>query len=269
LADLTKAERNALLQRAWELDSRLYPEDRSTAPRGRDAASLREMKYQALGEYADRLPRIVMSACPFTGEALKRSFDRWGLDGPWWYQDREFTIEEPRPPPSFKILLGALQLGGRTPVESRDPLIPGPEVPFVVPRLLGLPGMVAVVSSLQLDTGDTAYPIAYFSEESIAPADLHQPWLHQEFWFTTPEGKSGWLVANDVWDFDLAPYLQSGKLRWIAPGDSNGVVVDEENWDRCPYVDLPGDRFPQSIAGGVRDLLPLPDGVLINPFDET
>jgi len=265
---LTKAERDALLSKARTLNSKLYPDDDSEAPHGRAASLIRESYYQVLGEYADRLPRIALSACPFTGEAFKHSFDSWGIDGPWWQESREVEIEEPAPPSTFKVLLGALAFHGRTPSESRAQVIPGPEVPFVVPRLLKLPEMVAVVSQVDLETGDTAYPIVYYSREAIPPQKLHQFWLEQDFWFELEGGKSGWLIANDEWDFDLHPWIAAGKLRWIRPGDPKMQVFNGENGEPCPYLNLPGERYPQSIAFGERNLMELPDGTPVDPYPD-
>jgi hypothetical protein len=265
---LTKDERDELLQRAWELDARLYPPDRSTAPKGRAAAEIRELYYRVLAEYVDRLPRVPMSVCPFSGAPLLHSFDPFGLDGPWWQQDREVEIEEPAPPPTFKVLLGAVALHGREPAEARDPVIPGPEAPYVVPRLLRLPGMVAVVSELRLETGDTAYPIAYFSESPIAPRLLHQHWLQQDLWFEVAPGKSGWLIANDVWDFELEPWLASGKLRWAETVEQGLQLVDPASGPACRFVGLEGARWPQSIAGGQREFTEPPDGTPINPYED-
>lgn len=268
MADLTKAERDELLERARRLEAQLYPEDEENEPDDRAAVLIQEAYFQVLGEYADRLPRVVMSASPFTGEVLKRSFDPWGLDGPWWQMSREVEIHEPSAPPDFKLLLGALALRGRIPVEAKDAVIPGPEVPYVIPRLLELPGMIAVISKLDLATGDIAYPIAYFSNEEIPPRQLHQWWLEQDLWFEMAEEQSGWLIANDIWDFDLDRWVKSGKVRWVDPGEKNPVVHDGRSGVRCPYLDLEGDRLPQSISGGERDLLDLPDGTPINPYEE-
>jgi len=264
---VTRNERDALLARAWAIEKQIYPDDPDTAPRGRAAALLRENYYQMLAEYADRLPRIVMSVCPLTGEPFKHSFDPFGVDGPWWHQDREVEIDEPEPPETFKVLLGAVAFHGREPVEVRDPVVPGPEVPFVVPRLLGLPGMVAVLSRLTLETGDIAYPVTYFSPDEIPQRRLHQHWLQLEHRFEVEPGKSSWLIANDVWDFDLKPWIRSGKLLWTDPEDA-GVLVSGEAGAHCPYLDLPGDRFPQSLAGGGRELIDLPDGKPINPYED-
>jgi hypothetical protein len=264
---LTRAERDALLEQVYGFEARLYPAQGAQRPDRRTARWLREGSYQVLGEYADRLPRILMGACPFTGSPFLRSFDPFGLDGPWWHQDREVALDEPAPPPTFKVLLGALSLHGRTPSEVRDPVLPGPEVPFVVPRLLGLPGMVAVLSRLELETGDVAFPVSYYSPEDIPPQKLHQFWLEQDYWFEL-DGKSGWLIANDPWDFDLEPWIAAGKLRWIGPDDDQGQVLGVESGVVCPYLGLAGDRLPQHLAGGERELGELPDGTPINPYEE-
>lgn len=267
MTPLNKTERAGLIAKALQLRAQIYPKDSSRAPRGREASQLLETYYQILGEYADRLPRVVMSTCPFTGEPLKRSFDPWGVDGPWWHRDRLVKIAEPNAPATFKVLLGALSFHGRAPVEVNNPVIPGPEVPFVVPRLLRLPGMIAVISRLELTTGDTAYPIAYFSQEKISPRSLHQSWLRQEHWFPLEDGKEAWFIANDVWDFDLQPWIDAGKLRWIRAGDAGGLVIGKDSGETCPYLNLPGDRFPQALSMGNRSLSDLPDGTPINPFE--
>jgi hypothetical protein len=265
---LSRPERDALLNRARQIDAQIYPADTATAPKGQAAAKLREEYYRILAEYADRLPRVTMSCCPFTGTPLKRSFDPWGLDGPWWHYTPEVEIEEPLAPPAFKVLLGAVAFHGRTPSDARQAVTPGPEVPFVVPRLLGLPGMVAVISSLKLATGDTAYPIAYFSESDIPHNRLHQFWLRQDYWFKTAEGRTGWIIANDTWDFELKNWIASGKLRWIDLQDLSLRVQDGNSDKPCPFLDMPGDRAPQNVAFGKRNSMDLPDGTPVNPFEE-
>lgn len=265
---LSEAERNALIARLAELEKQLYPDDEAAAPKGRSWNRLEETYNRVLAEYADRLPRVVMGVCPFTKAVLKRSFDPYGLDGPWWFRDRTFDTEEPKDPTHFRVLLGALALHGRTPRETTEAIIPGPEVPFVVPRLLQLPGMMAVILQLPLATGDHAYPISYWSTETIPAEELHQPWLRQELWVEGEDGERSWLIANDAWDFDLAKWIASGKLRWIAPNDATLELAGVRVSDRCPYLDLAGARQPQSLAGGERELLDLPDGAPLNPFDE-
>lgn len=265
---LTRDERATLLARLAEVDDALYPrDDPASAPSGPPRVKLLDRSYQILAEYGDRLPRVPMSRCPHTQQVLKRSFDPFGLDGPWWHKSRIVEIEEPPAPHTFKLILGALDLRGRTPSEAHDPVIPGPSVPFVVPRLLGLAGMKAVISRLVLETGDFAYPVAYFSDVEHAPARLHQHWLRESLWYPNDSGGTSWIMKNDVWDFDLARWVASGHLLWITPGDSGMTLRSGGNGGACPYLDLPGDREPQELSGGQRALMELPDGEPINPFE--
>lgn len=259
-----KEERDALVARCRELWARLFPRE-GARPDPAESAKLREGYYQGLAEYADRLPRVVMGACPFTGELLRHSFDPFGLDGWWWHVDLPVRIEEPRAPAAFQVLLGALTLGRAAPSEVKNAVKPGPDVPFVVPALLALPGMQAVVAKVQMATGDVAWPISYWSEEKIAPKDLHQPWCRDAYWFPTDSGGAGWSIANDPWDFDLAKWVAAGKLAWVDLAAAEPKVV-RESLDFL--YSLPGDRKPQLLAEGERNLLELPDGAPVSPFGE-
>lgn len=265
---LTREQRDALLVRLRDLDAQLYPPDDAPPPRGAERARVKDAYFQVLAEYFDRLPRVVMSVCPFTGKPLKRAFDPFGLDGPWWHKELLSEIAEPAAPPTFKVLLGAVHLGARGPGEVTQEVIPGPEAPYVVPRLLGLPGMVAVVHRLRLETGDVAYPIAYFSEQAIPPKRLHQPWLRQDLWFKTESGDASWLIANDKWDFDLAAWVARGQLRWVAEEPPPPRALGADSGAACPYLDLPGERRPQVLRKGTRGLGDLPTGVPFNPYEE-
>jgi hypothetical protein len=266
----TREERDEIVARMFALWARLFPPDGSPPLDAAERNDVRERYYQALGEYGDRLPRVVMSACPFTGTPLKRAWDPYGFDGPWWPVSSTCEIAEPRGPETFQVLLGALGLRREKPTETRDAVKPGPEVPFVVPALLGLPGMVAVVGELTLETGDKAYPVAYFSEAEIAPQQLHQPWLRDEFWFTDAEGNESWSMATDVWDFELAPYLESGQLRWVLLDEPTPRVrrLGVQGDGPYPFADLPGERLPQIYVDGERDFLGLPDGRPAAPFGD-
>ncbi len=266
--ELTRREREEILGRVRELDAQVFPRPPTPLASGAERARIKDAYYRALGEYYDRLPRVLMSVCPFTNKPLRRAFDPFGLDGPWWHKARMGHPDEPAAPSTFKVLLGAVDFGPRIPAEAIAEVIPGPDVPFVVPRLLRLPGMVAVIHRLALDTGELAYPIAYFSEEDIGPERLHQPWLRQDLWFKTEAGDSSWLISNDEWDFDLDPYIAIGKVWWVDERGRSPIAVTASSGARCPYVGLPGDRRPQSIAEGERELIEPPTGVPFNPFVE-
>jgi hypothetical protein len=53
--------------------------------------------------------------------------------------------------PHFCVLGGAVNYQGLPPLGGNQEVIPGPEIPFVYPRLLALPGVVAVISSLPME----------------------------------------------------------------------------------------------------------------------
>lgn len=266
-APLTRAERDALLADAAALEQQLYPpgED-DPGPEGPARVKLLDAYYQVLHEYGDRLPRMAVGRCPHTKQVLKRVFDPFGLDGPFWHKSCIVEIEEPAAPPTFKVLLGALDLHGREPVEARAEVIPGPDMPFVVPRLLGLPGMKAVVSQHTLETNDTAYLVSYFSGESIPAQKLHQHWLRQDLWFPNDSGGTSWLTKNDPWDFDLARWIESGQLAWIEPGDPDLRLQDRGSAAKCPFLGRSGDPHPKTLTGGKVVLMPMPDAMIVDPF---
>lgn len=263
----TRAERDAVVHRLRELETQIYPPSGTPGPSAGDRANLREQFYVVLGEYSDRLPRLSLSVCPYCAVPLRRVFDPFGVDGPWWHTDVQVTYEDPRSCEHFKVLLGALTLADGKPVEATEEVRPGPEVPFVVPALLSHPGMIAVVGRLELATGHIAFPIAYFSNTEIAPIELHQPWCRKDLWFKDDEGNACWTIANDLWDFDLAPYMAEGRLRWVLLEETEPRVRSSVNSDGCPFLDLPGERCPQQLVAGEREFLPLPTGEPLNPFE--
>jgi hypothetical protein len=114
-----------------------------------------------------------------------------------------------------------------------------------------------------------AYPIAYYSDQEVAPVELHQEWRRNMLWYQEG-GKWLWTYANDPWDFELEPHLASGRLRWVllGAGEDPPRVRRASESDRCPYVDLPGERGKQVISGGARSFLPLPDGSVPWPFED-
>ena len=214
----------------------------------------------------ERLPAVPISRCPLCGDRLEYVLDAGGLDGPWWHIRK--LAEYPLPKEKhFSVLLGAIDFHGREPIEAEmhQTVQPGPGVPFVVPRLLGLPGMRAVISTLLLPHGDTAYVIAYFSPTPIHGGLLHQPWPHVDYEVLDERGENqGWGVRNDIWDFDLKSWIASGQVVWTHPGDSSFTLQTE---GPCPYVDLAGVRAPQCITRGKLSTLDLPTGEHPEPIE--
>jgi hypothetical protein len=267
---LTREERDELVARLRDIDAQLFPPEGKPEPDDRTEARLRDDYLLRVAEYFDGLPRVVMSACPYCGAELRRSFDPWGVDGLWWGVYPIYAYEEPPACEHFRVLLGALALNSDVVPEVLMEVQPGPEVPFVVPRLLDIEGMVAVVGRLPLETGAVAYPIAYFSRDPVPPIALHQPWRRTMLWFKDERGQGGWTSKNDVWDFELQPHVDSGKLRWVdlAAADGPPEVQRGRPGRPCPFVGLPGERFPQRIDEGEREFLDAPSGGPIDPFGE-
>jgi hypothetical protein len=261
---LTREERDELVHRYWE------SERKTTAPYLRQLSvneSRREYALQRklLAAYGEGLPAVPVSRCPVCGEVLQYAFDAFGLDGMWWNKDGIVPVRRPAEP-HHAVVLGAVDFHGREPAEAEPngQVLPGPGVPFVVPRLLSLPGMSAVISSCGMPKGDTAYVIAYFSEAPVDPLQLHQPWAREGFSVGEDTGDATWGAASDVWDFDLRPWIADGRGKWIDPGDASLTLRES---GPCPYVGLPGAREPQMIDMGRLTALPLPDGQPIDPFE--
>ena len=266
-ASLTHSERRALLAQAAAFELQLYPRDEhATGPEGIPRVKLLDAYYQVLHEYGDRLPRVAMSRCPHTKQVLKRALDPFGLDGPFWHKSCIVEIEEPPAPPTFRVLLGALDLHGRTPSEAMAEVIPGPDIPFVIPRLLKLPQMKAVISQVTLETGDTAHLVSYFSSEDIPFQLRHQHWLRQDIWFPNDSGGTSWMTMNDPWDFDIQPWIESGHVSWIMPGDAEMALCDGSSSSACPFVGLLGDQHPQMLSGGRTIRMPMPNAMVVDPF---
>ena len=226
--------------------------------RGRDAlvadyhAALRAGdtdRIVALGRvYVDRLPVVPLSRCPLTGEVLSHSIDHFDLDGPWWDYDRPWRPLE-HLPRTFFALAGAVRLG--EPV-ARAPFVcrPGPAVPFVVPRMLDRPEVVAVVSSLPVGP-HTGYALAYFADPMPGGVKRINAWGAADYPVRRPDGSLGWNAALDwspEWDFDLRSWIERGKLAWISPGDATLALRREAGG--CPYLDLDGSHEPASIYDG-------------------
>jgi hypothetical protein len=215
--------------------------------------------------YFEDLPRLVMSCCPFDGKPLVRTFDPFGFDGLWWHPD--MPTEELPTCPHFCVLGGAVNYQGLPPRAGNVEIIPGPEIPFVYPRLLALPGVVAVISSLPMENGYLAYPIAYFAKRRPPGEQLVAGWRGTEHWWNEQLGGAHYRIENDKWDFDLRPWLQQGKVLWTTPG-SDRSALSNEPWDGCPYLDLPGKPKAVRIWKDKCSYLFPPDGSSISPYDD-
>jgi len=219
---------------------------------------------QAKEAYFKRLPRLTMSCCPFDGKPLVRTFDPYGMDGLWWNPDAK--PEELPCCPHFCVLRGAVHFAGEKPYAGKFQAQPGPEVPYVIPRLLDYPGMIVVIAQIKMAPGYLAYPIAYFAERRPPPDELTADWGRGLHTYRMSSGETGWNVPTDPWDFDLKPWLAKGKIRWCPPGSDN-TFLSTGPPETCPYVDLPGIRERFIVEGDVAWTHGLPDGASVSRMD--
>ena len=264
---LTKSERDALLA----TNARAMDRYRAAVEADNDSAADRALAEAdaAKGEYFDRLPVVTFSTCPFTGKALMRSFDPFGFDGPWWHAG----ARRPAPPApyTFCVLRGAVHLQGKAAKGGVMEALIGPEVPYLIPRLLELPAMTAVIGELPMAAGYKVYTIAYFADPKPHARELTCDWLENSYSWRTLFGETGSLIPVDKWDFDLKPWISRGKVRWCVPGSGNEKVAPAvrsiTGASDCPYLDLKGRREYLVVREDLVWDRGLPNGDPITPSD--
>jgi hypothetical protein len=214
--------------------------------------------------YFERLPRVCMAACPICAKPLYRLFDPFGLDGLWWSASPAWS--EPPCCPHYVLLRGAVAFNGR-PIRAGDAVVhPGPEVPYVIPRLLEMDDMVMTIGELPMDPGYTAYPLAYFARRRPPTSELTSVWARPTFEYKNAAGEGGWNYANDPWEFDLMPWAARGRLRWLKAGSGNAELSDDPP-ERCPYLLLTGVRQALEVQRDTVRKIGVPDGQPIFPID--
>ncbi|HUP84371.1 MAG TPA: hypothetical protein VM143_01770 [Acidimicrobiales bacterium] len=258
MTELTEGRRRALLREAFAAGRSFREIDAELSEAGGTDGTerlrmllehYRETITVLLNEYRQGVTRVELTRCPFTTQAVSFAIDTLGLDGFWWNYDGAVRPSETELPDTFFALSGAVRLDG---LVRPAPFLakPGPEAPYVLPRILEHPSMTAVLSSATIGE-HPAYAIAYFAEPM--PWDLPRvnSWGANHFWYVGADGGRGWdeepLVEEDM-DFDLAPWIAEGKLRWIAPEDA--TLELHEGLTRCPYLELPGRQLILRIEDG-------------------
>jgi hypothetical protein len=248
-----RARRDAATARVEEL-LRLLGPDGPSMPFKRRYALMNEIE-RVQTAYYEALPVLTLGVCPVCGTPTRWAIDAWGLDGLWWAENHRGVPPAPRSCPHLRVITGAVSLEGNPPCGVRFSYSsPGPEVPYVVPAMLELPGMVAVVSSMPMANGYRAYPLTYYSP-GPPPRALLLPWWGRRI-ATTSQGPGGfgWGVTNDPWDFELRPYVERGVLRWMDPAARVEALkaLSERPASEFPFAGLPGERAPQVLRGDSR-----------------
>jgi len=121
---------------------------------------------------------------------------------------------------------------------------PGPGAPYVLPRLMAVEGVRAVIRAVAVGL-HLGWTVTYFAERYPADAQRANDWGADHY----PVG-DGWdsvVEDADAHDFDFAPWIERGRLAWIAPGDA--TLTPRTTVQGCPYLDLPGVRALQRVEG--------------------
>ncbi|MDQ7903990.1 hypothetical protein RB614_05570 [Phytohabitans sp. ZYX-F-186] len=190
-----------------------------------------------------------VARCPFTDALVCWPIDTAGLDG-WFWEYPSGVRRDPRDlPPSWVAMTGAMRLA--EPVEHTPfPVAPGPGAPFVVPRILGAaPEVRGVIAQVPVGR-HTGWAISYFGRPAagtrlvdIWGTDSH-PLVEGGRW----TGRAREEPEAARYDFDLEPWVGTGALLWITPGDESATL--RKGVDGCPYLGLPGRRALAVVERG-------------------
>lgn len=224
-----------------------------------ELSDVEQLAAEAREAYRDSVPVIGLARCPFTDEVAYHSLDPVDLDGLWWDYDNPVRPVEDLPS-TWLAMPGAMRLA---PEVTTVPFLakPGPARPFVVHRLISHPAVRAVISQVAVGA-HTGWPVTYFASGPVGDRDYVNTWGAPTYPVRRADGTWGWAQVTE-WspdcDYDLRPWLASGRLLWIAPGDASLTL--REGVDRCPYVGITGSTEWARIEGGeVRYPEPPPPG---------
>jgi len=185
------------------------------------------------------IPEIPLSRCPFCNTELCYTFDPIDLKGFWWVDRTQRPFKKPQSCEHFNLLLGVVNLNNLPLEKSSFQSNPGPDVPYVIPRILEMDTMTAVISSIEMNCGYTAYPIAYYSKIPPLAGSLTQSWARKEYYFTLDNGESGWDIIFDTYDYNLLPWLKKEKIRLLE--DDKFITIKDDPKDH-PFMHVKGEK---------------------------
>lgn len=192
-------------------------------------------------DYRDLLPYPALSRCPFTGELWRHSFDSHGLDGMWWNHRKPLRGRNEPLGGNYYSFRGALE---RPEQALAIPFLcePGPEVPFLIPRLMEMPTVTAVISPVAVGPQKGCI-VVYFSGEALPDNRRTNEWGSCYVRGYTPDGyltTEQFYDAEDQYLFDLDRWIEDGRLKWIAPDDPELRI--QSTLKNCPFLEMTGQR---------------------------
>ena len=234
----SRDERDTLLQEILVVRNQMKEAWNAAADKSSAEANPPELdlRFDALEkQYLSRLPLVPLAVCPFCQEAYRHSIDPYGYDGHWWddqWLGRQVACKH------FRVIRIATHLNGhRTKtywVTERVEF--GPEVPYVIARILKLRSMVCVMSRLDLEAGYTFYPLVYFSRWNIKHDKLTSQWAGTYF--------TGYETRRENWDFELEPWVKKKSVRWCR-SEGGKLQLQPAGLNGFPFLNLPGHRGTQ------------------------
>jgi len=208
-----------------------------------------------------RLPLVLISRCPFCNQPMWSGVSTFSLNDSFWYRGYSSGRDEVKPEfrcPHLFCVDGALNLNGYQPTEQFGAHVTHPEdiymaaeIPFVKPRVLNLPTMVAVVHRFSVAEKYTAYPIVYFVEQAPDQHEFCIGWARTEY-FDSIKGGNGFTISakrSDKLDFGLDKWVRRNKLFWLDPNSEDHPLVKGLP-DVFPFGSESGRENPYRISHG-------------------
>ncbi len=238
-----------------------------------EAERLSYLSDQLLYNNAKRTPVVMVSICPYCGQEVWAKIGVYSLTSNFWYlQDNggHSGVTKETVCKHFFCMDGALNLNGIEPTEAYAPVEAvsnqtirmAAEVPFVKPRILNLPTILAVIHSFPIAENYTAYPIVYFAQEMPPQESFCIGWARSQYvdfhhksnrQLQSKDHPKVVMIAkrNDVQEYELQKWVSKGKLIWVDPLTEDRLIIEGE----FPYANEVGKRHPYLIhEGSVTDL---------------
>ena len=195
---------------------------------------------QALEAYYNRLPIFTLAVCPICGAPYQHRIDPFGFDGPWWSDVKNGDVQNCAHAKLIRSAYRGVDLM-ELKRDERSSFRLGPEVPYVIARILEMDSMVCVVSRTKISDNDDLFAMVYFSALEVERLDLTMSW--------DAKNRGAWSHDSDRWDFDLKSWVEKGKLRYCVPGE-DPLRLGSTDVASFPFLEEPGYPARRFVSGG-------------------